>query len=68
MDSPVSPGNRGMSLFKSSLTDTLRQQHRSQLFTAGRDELVDVAQRLSIAYLFPIPVMNSNGLTLFSIP
>ena len=45
MDSPVSPGNRGMSLFKNGLTDEMRQQHRSQLFTADRDELVDVAQR-----------------------
>ena len=41
----MSPGNRGMALFKNGLTDELRQEHRDRLFNAGRDELVDVAQR-----------------------
>jgi len=49
IDSPVSPGNRGMALFNNGLSDELRQTHRDRLFGASRDDLVDVCQR----YLLP---------------
>ncbi|XP_065648891.1 presequence protease, mitochondrial isoform X2 [Hydra vulgaris] len=49
IDSPVPPSNRGMPLFKSGLTDEIRQLHRDRLFATNRNDLINVSQR----YLLP---------------
>lgn len=57
VDSPISPGNRGMALFKYGLTDELRQDNRDKLFSASRSSIIDVAQR----YLLPGKQVDSKA-------
>ncbi|XP_069565063.1 presequence protease, mitochondrial [Brachyistius frenatus] len=45
VDSPVAPGNKGMSRFLGGVTDEMKQNHREQLFAVDHKNLVDVAER-----------------------
>ena len=42
---PVAPGNRGMRLFMSHITDDMLQAHRQQLFSVSRNGLIGAAQK-----------------------
>ena len=45
VDSPISPGERGVRHFLSDIDDGLLQQHREQLFSVSKDNLVEVAKK-----------------------
>ncbi|XP_019848663.1 PREDICTED: presequence protease, mitochondrial-like isoform X1 [Amphimedon queenslandica] len=45
VDSPVSPGSKGSSLFLQGLTHEMRAQYRSRLFEVSGDHLVSVATK-----------------------
>jgi len=45
IDSPVSPGGRGVMQFRTGLTDRIRQENRDRLFSTNRDDLVDVCKK-----------------------
>ncbi|KXJ26327.1 Presequence protease, mitochondrial [Exaiptasia diaphana] len=49
VDSPVSPGNRGLGYFSQGVTDEMKQTQRDRLFAVTRDDLIDVTRR------FPTP-------------
>lgn len=44
-DKPVTPGNTGMTLFLSGVTDEMRQTMRERLFEVTRQDLTTVAQK-----------------------
>ncbi|XP_065057689.1 presequence protease, mitochondrial-like [Rhopilema esculentum] len=45
IDSPVSPGNKGITLFSQRITHEMRQQFRDRLFQVNRDGILDVAKK-----------------------
>ncbi|XP_065906804.1 presequence protease, mitochondrial-like isoform X4 [Dysidea avara] len=45
VDSPVSPGNKGLTLFLQGISDELRQQHRDQMFAVTKKSVMEVAAR-----------------------
>ncbi|KAL4217277.1 Presequence protease [Mactra antiquata] len=65
IDKPVSPGQIGSNQFLYNITDTMRQRNRDRLFSATKDNIVDVTQKYlvegqkpsSISFLGP---SNSN--------
>ena len=51
IDSPVSPGGRGVMQFRTGLTDRIRQMNRDRLFATTREDLIGACER----YLVPSP-------------
>ena len=51
VDSPVSPGNKGLTLFLQGISDELRQKHRDQLFAVNKKSVMDVAARSVVVIL-----------------
>ena len=51
VDSPVSPGNKGLTLFLQGISDELRQKHRDQLFAVSKKSVMDVAARSVVVIL-----------------
>jgi len=51
VDSPVSPGNKGLTLFLQGISDELRQKHRDQLFAVSKKSVIDVAARSVVVIL-----------------
>ena len=45
VDAPVSPGNRGSTVFLRGISDELRQKYREGLFEVSQEDLTDVARR-----------------------
>ncbi|KAK3738451.1 hypothetical protein QZH41_017087, partial [Actinostola sp. cb2023] len=45
VDSPVSPGNRGLAYFSQGVTEEMKQTQRDRLFAVTRDDLIDVTRR-----------------------
>jgi len=45
VDAPVSPGSKGSTFFVRGVSDDLRQSYREQLFSVGKKDLMDVAER-----------------------
>ena len=44
-DKPVTPGNTGLTLFLSGVTDEMRQTMRERLFEVTRQDITSVAQK-----------------------
>ncbi|XP_072181122.1 presequence protease, mitochondrial-like [Diadema setosum] len=45
VDSPVSPSDKGVSLFLSGVTDDMRQTNRDRLFLVSKEDLIHVAEK-----------------------
>ncbi|XP_074650710.1 presequence protease, mitochondrial-like isoform X2 [Tubulanus polymorphus] len=45
LDSPVAPGNKGMTLFQTGVTDQMRQTHREALLGVTKSDISDAAER-----------------------
>jgi len=46
IDSPVSPSDKGLTLFLKGISDIIQQQHRDRLFAVTKESVVDVAKQL----------------------
>lgn len=49
IDSPVSPGNRGLTYFRNGITKDISATYRSQLLSTSKQDLIDAAKK----YLLP---------------
>jgi len=49
IDSPISPGARGVMQFRTGLTDRIRQKNRDRLFSTNREDLITACKK----YLIP---------------
>ncbi|XP_042331246.1 presequence protease, mitochondrial isoform X2 [Sceloporus undulatus] len=49
VDAPVAPSDKGINNFLHGISDEMKQRHREHLFTVGKDNLIDAANK----YLTP---------------
>lgn len=45
VDSPIAPGSRGLGTFLNGITDQMKEQHRQQLFSNTKDQVIDAIRR-----------------------
>ncbi|XP_041468049.1 presequence protease, mitochondrial-like isoform X1 [Lytechinus variegatus] len=69
VDGPLSPSEKGVTLFTTGINDVIKQAHRDALFAVTKDDLKDVAERYLLAgkrsnasaLLGPTTSMTSQG-------